>query len=311
MTTLDKYLISSLKSLDHWLPRLQPNPVLPRQRRSPITSQTADPEGLPDISPLPEASEALTAPLTSLVWPPSLAELLQTFNEPPQYAALLGACEDGLPFLFDLTNPAPGAILVTADAAGGKTSLLHSILHSACRLNSPQQLTFNVIARQPEEYLDLNEMEHCDAILPVEEPAASDLIAELVQLVEIRKRSHPQDPAIVLVIDDLASLLSFLDEQAFSRLYWLIRHGPRYQIWTLASLVTEQASQLDLRFLSAFRTRLFGYIRDERLAQQLAGDSVVATRDLEKGRQFYVPYGGEWLRFWICRVERTDPGGVG
>jgi hypothetical protein len=311
MTTFDKYLMNSLKSLDQWLPRLQPRPLTRRERRAPITPQTSISKGLPDM-PIPTDIAEATAPLpTSLTWPPSLTELLDTLTEPPQYAALLGACEDGLPFLFDLSNPAPGAILVTGDAAGGKTSLLRSILHSASRLNSPQQLSFDVIARQPDEYIDLDELEHCDAVLAVEEPAAADLISELVQIVETRKRSHPQDPAMILVIDDLAALLSFLDEESFSRLYWLIRHGPRYQVWTLATLASEQASQLDPRFLSAFRTRLFGYMHDERLAQQLASDAGIATRDLEKGRQFYVPYGGEWLRFWICRVEGSNPGGAG
>lgn len=313
MSTLDKYLISSLKSLDQWLPRLQPHTQPRRERRRQIAPQaTVLPKGIPgsEFTSEPASEAGLSLP-NSLTWPPTLAELLESLVEPPPYAALLGACEDGLPFLFDLTNPAPGAILVTGDAAGGKTRLLHSILHSASRMNSPEQLNFSVIARQPDEYLDLNEMEHCQAILPVEDQAVPDLIAELVEIVDTRKRNHPQDPALILVIDDLAALLPFLDEQAYARLYWLIRHGPRYQVWTLATLAAEQADQLDPRFLSAFRTRLFGFMRNERLAQRLAGDDGIATRDIEKGRQFYVPYGGEWLRFWICKIDRTNPGGVG
>ena len=313
MATLDKYLTNSLKSLDHWLPRWQPQRRPRRERRARMTqAATALPKGLPESDfALDPASEAEDLMSESLTWPPSLTELLESLSEPPPYAALLGACEDGLPFLFDLSNPAPGAILVTGDAGGGKTRLLQSILHSACRMNPPEQLTFNVVARQPDEYLDLDEMEHCQAILPVEEQAVADLIVQLVETIETRKRNHPQDPAMILVIDDLAALLSFLDEQSFARLYWLIRHGPRYQVWTLASLPAEQADQLEPRFLSAFRTRLFGYMHNERLAQRLAGDDGIATRDIEKGRQFYVPYGGEWLRFWICKVDGTHPGGAG
>jgi hypothetical protein len=312
MSTLDKYLISSLKSLDQWLPRWQPQALPRRERRTRISPQHPVSLGeIPESDLAPELAGEAELPLsTSQTWPPMLAELLESLTEPPPYAALLGACEDGLPFLFDLTNPAPGAILVTSDAGGGKTHLLHSILHSASRMNTPEQLTFNVIASQPDEYLDLDSLEHCQAVLPVEEQAVADLIAELVETVETRKRNHPQDPAMILVIDDLAALLSFLDEQSYARLYWLIRHGPRYQVWTLATLPARQAGGLDPRFLSAFRTRLFGYMHDERLAHRLAGDDGLATRDIERGRQFYVPYGGEWLRFWICRVEETHPGGV-
>jgi hypothetical protein len=312
MSTLDKYLISSLKSLDQWLPRLQPNMHPRRERRARITPQTTVlPKGIPNPDFSSDANTEDELSIQSLTWPPTLAELLEGLSEPPPYTALLGACEDGLPFLFDLTNPAPGAILVTGDAAGGKTRLLHSILQSACRLNSPEQLTFHVIAGQPDEYLEVGEMDHCQAILPVEEQAVAELIAELVETVETRKRKHPQDPAMILMIDDLAALLSFLDEQTYARLYWLIRHGPLYQVWTLATLSAGQVEQLDTRFLSAFRTRLFGYMHNERLAQRLAGDDSITTRALEKGRQFYVPYGGEWLPFWICKMDGDHPGGVG
>ncbi len=140
MSTLDKYLISSLKSLDQWLPRLEPRVQPRRERRPPVSPQTnASLEESPESDFPPElAGEAELSLSTSLDWPPTLAGLLESLPEPPPYAALLGACEDGLPFLFDLTNPAPGAVLVTGDAAGGKTRLLHSILHSACRMNTPE-----------------------------------------------------------------------------------------------------------------------------------------------------------------------------
>jgi hypothetical protein len=313
MSTLDKYLISSLKSIDHWLPHLQPQ-VRPRRERRPriAPQKTTLPKGIPEsVFAYDLAAEAEYSKSEKPTWPPTLAQLLESLSEPSSYAALLGACEDGLPFLFDLTNPAPGAILITGDAASGKTCLLHSTLHSACRMNTLEQLNFDVIASQPDEYLDLQKMEHCQAILPVEEQAISDLITKLVEIAETRKRNHPQDPVMILAIDDLAALLSFLDEQTYTRLYWLIRHGPRYQVWTLATLSAEQTNQLDPRFLSAFRTRLFGYMYNERLAQQLANDDSIATRDIEKGRQFYVPYSGEWLPCWICKVDGINPGGVG
>jgi hypothetical protein len=77
-------------------------------------------------------------------------------------------------------------------------------------------------------------------------------------------------------------------------------------IWTIAALPSALAQQVEPRYLTAFRTRLFGYMRDERLACRLANDDSIAARDLEKGRQFYVPYGGDWLRFWICEEIGID-----
>jgi len=284
-----------------------------RQRRARATNP---PSRYPVSQPDGEVALALAEPepsaLTSLNAPPRLTELLDSLSEPPPYAALLGVCEDGLPFLLDLTNPAPGSILSIGDRAAGKTALICSLLHSVCRLNSPDQISFHVVARQPAEYLALEQMEHCQATLSVGEPAVADLIAELVATAETRKRSHPQEPILILAIDDLAALLPSLDEQTYARLYWLIRHGPRYQVWTLATLPAESftaTEQLDPRFLSAFRTRLFGYMRDERLAQRLAGDDSLDPRCLSKGDQFLVPYGGEWLRFWICKLENSHSRG--
>ena len=163
-----------------------------------------------------------------------------------------------------------------------------------------------MVSAQPEEYSDLGSLDHCQELFPVEEPGVEELIADLVEITESRKLSGPQDPVYLLVIDDLTALLPFLDERSFSRLYWLIRHGPRYRVWTLAGLAAEQANQLDGRFLSAFRTRLFGFMHNERQACLLAGDESLATSDLEKGLQFLVPYGGDWLRFWLCEPDSHD-----
>jgi hypothetical protein len=38
------------------------------------------------------------------------------------------------------------------------------------------------------------------------------------------------------------------------------------------------------------------------LAALLSDDEDLQARQLEKG-QFYIPYGGEWLRLWACLAE--------
>jgi hypothetical protein len=98
-------------------------------------------------------------------------------------------------------------------------------------------------------------------------------------------------------------LIPLLDQAAYNRFYWLIRHGPSYQVWTIASLPSGSVEQVSTRFLTAFRTRLFGFMRDERLARTLAGDDDLSPRLLEQGRQFLIRYTGKWLRFWICNPE--------
>jgi hypothetical protein len=156
----------------------------------------------------------------------------------------------------------------------------------------------------------LAKFEHCQEIFSSDEEVTGELIGELADIAEERRRNRPEDPAILLVINDLAECLENLDQQAFDRLYWLIRHGPRYRVWTIASLPMEKARTVETRFLSAFRTRLFGKTIDRKLTAHLSEDESLQTGELESG-QFFIPYGGEWLRLWACvtEVEQTKSEG--
>ncbi len=105
---------------------------------------------------------------------------------------------------------------------------------------------------------------------------------------------------MILAIDGLDACLEALDEQAFARLYWLVKHGPRSRVWTVASLPSERTRHVDPRLVDAFRTRLVGFIADGEKAKYLSGDPDLDGRDLQRGAQFYVPYGDGWTKFWAC-----------
>jgi hypothetical protein len=134
-------------------------------------------------------------------------------------------------------------------------------------------------------------------------------VQELADLAEERRARRLSGPAVILAIDDLASALLSLDEQSVTLLYWLIRHGPRLRVWTIATLSTRRSADLDLRFLEAFRSRLVGHIADPGQAQALSLSQDLAAWKLEKGRQFYLPYGSSWLRFRLCdpQLSRSAP----
>jgi hypothetical protein len=125
-------------------------------------------------------------------------------------------------------------------------------------------------------------------------------------MVEERRRSTPGDPAILLAIDGLEACLESLSEQGFARLYYLIKHGPRSRVWTIATLSADRARPVDPRVLAAFRTRLVGFIRNAERAGYVSGDSNLDTQDLENGAQFYLPYGDGWLRFWVCETDMVE-----
>ncbi len=231
MSIQQSTLINRLKNIDRWLPRMH-------DRTGRRISRPARPHPAPlDISSALD-DELLLIQTGQL----SLDEVIDMLDDDdlPEHAALLGSCDDSLPFLLDLANPAPGALLITSDSGGGKTALIRSILSSASQMNPPERVSFDLIAAQPDEYQSIESTPHCRSILPVEDRGVGELIGRLIRLAEKRKKTGPVDPAILLAIDDLASLLPFLSEEAFSSLYWLIRHGPRYMIWTIAALPSAQ-----------------------------------------------------------------------
>jgi hypothetical protein len=65
-------------------------------------------------------------------------------------------------------------------------------------------------------------------------------------------------------------------------------------------LSAEESSMIQPQILSAFRTRLVGHIHDDGQAAVLSQDEHLDARWIEKGVQFCVPYGDQWLPFWIC-----------
>ena len=110
-----------------------------------------------------------------------------------------------------------------------------------------------------------------------------------------------------------SELHSHLGRQCYEEiqaLYWLIRHGPRSRVWTIATLPMERGREIEPRFLSAFRTRLFGQTGDRKLVTSLSDDSDLQPGGLEKG-QFYIPYGGEWLRLWACTPANQETESIG
>lgn len=234
-------------------------------------------------------------PLQTLETGYGLSELLDRLGPLPPCSALMGVCEDGLPFLLDLGDPTPGSILVVADDGSGKTALLRSILASTSVLNRSEEVAFTIVTPNPGKYENLEDLDNCRTVLSTFERDASELVVELADLAEQRKNMRNQGTVEVLAIDDLAAFVQNNDYEVNTRLRWLIAQGPQAAIWPIATVKTGQLWRIQDGIYEAFGTTFVGRTSSSQLPSGLG----LTTMRQEVPGVFTVPMGDEWIRFWI------------
>lgn len=241
------------------------------------------------------ATDTSLTPTPGVLSPlPYLREIINQLRPLPPYNALLGVCEDGLPFLFDLSDPSPGSILITGEAGSGKSRLLRGMLASASAMNRADQVAFNLICTDFGLFSDINRSPHCINSVSTYDRASSELVVDLAKIAEQRKSARQRGPIIMLAIDDLATLLNYNEFELFSHLKWLVKHGPDSGIWPIATLKAGRLNKYGKRLLNEFGTHLVGSPQQRALPYSTGGGYLTsgATGHFET----YV--NGQTVRFW-------------
>lgn len=283
--------------------RLAPELSIHRKKnRNSRSGFRSHPDYHPRPSLLDESPQAFLQTGTRWV-APSLYALLEKSGPLPPLSALIGLCEDGLPFFFDLSDPDPGSILIAGDERSGKTRLLKAILTSICILNLPQEVSFSLITPELGELADIAGEEHCQgAALPYDR-AASALVLDYSNLVEQRQNGKQAGGVLILAIEDLPSLIGYSDTETIRHLNWLLRNGPACGVWVLGTVRPEAFGQVSQEIIDSFGTRLIGKIASAYQAAQICGCSDPVGDSLISGGQFATLSGNEWVRFWIPAVQ--------
>jgi len=229
----------------------------------------------------------------------SLQDLLERIGPLPPCSALIGVCEDGLPFLLDLADPSPGSILAVADEHSGKTGLLRAILASASALNPPEEISFTALAPNPGEYDVLYGLEGNCYVLSTFDRAASELVVELAELAGQRINGRNRGPIEILAIDDLAAFVQNNDYEVNCYLKWLIAHGPRGAVWPIAAIKTSQLWRIRDGIYEAFGTFFIGRTS----SYQLPSEANLPSARLDIPWVFSAQIGDEWMRFWVPEIN--------
>jgi hypothetical protein len=223
-----------------------------------------------------------------------LSRVLADIGPLPREALYLGIASDGLPVLLNLHDPIPGPMLVIGDDGAGKTAFLQSVARSLVQTHDPSDVQFAVITERPEEWETIESTAHMTGIFNVQEENAQQLVQSLAAWAHSNKNVMQ---AVVLLVDDLESIAKW-EMNALQHFRWLLLRGTARRVWPIITMNASRYGQV-IAWIDIFRTRVFGWVGNERVAEALGADNSSALDRLEAGKEFSLRENGNWLEFHI------------
>lgn len=229
----------------------------------------------------------------------SFAEYLNRHPYLPENSVVFGICDDGLPVLLDLQDPAPGSVLISSSHLEGVIHILQMALFSTLTRTNSGELSILVISRDPDNWQPFQKLagRHRLEILPVYDRVSASAILHFSRILDQRTNGRSRGNLHLLIVDDI-DYLNRLDFDALINFQWFAKEGAQYQMRTLAGIQAERVEEND-RFLSSFRTRVIGYVSDPFHATWLANARPPDTTAFHPTEQFCVRINRSWMNFWL------------
>ena len=247
-------------------------------------------EALAELKPKTDSARRSQQPVPDQ---PPLSEVLAEFSPIPAEALFLGVAADGWPVLLNMHDPVPGPILLCGDSGTGKTAFLKMVASAAGKLHQPEDLQFGVLTSHPDEWNALESIPNNVGVFPLYHKSSEDFILSLASWAHGNKSSQQ---SVLLLIDDLEAATN-LDFDAKQNLRWLFLRGPARRVWPINTLNPDRMENI-MPWLDAFRTKIFSSIQDPGYVRSL-GAETANLAELNRGTQFTLREGDNWLKFWI------------
>ena len=228
---------------------------------------------------------------------PTLHGVLAEIGALPREALFLGVALDGLPVLLNLNDSIPGPILIVGEAGAGKTAYLQMIAQTVQQTQRAANVQFAVITNRPDEWGAIPATDHGVGIFLANHTAAQDLLLSLSSWAHVNKSKQ----SVLLLIDDLEAITK-MDSEALQNFRWLLLRGPAHRAWPIVTMNAERYGEV-LPWIPVFRTRIFGRIEKQQIAEAVGADASSGLEKLEAGIQFSLRENGNWLRFWLPRLD--------
>jgi DNA segregation ATPase FtsK/SpoIIIE-like protein len=140
--------------------------------------------------------------------PVLLTALLPDMGDLSDATALFGLTVDGLPLLVRIASPSVGGVLITGGPGSGKSTLLRTVAASLLLTFDPETVQLAMI--DPGGNVFPNALTSPHLLRPVlrESSAAVALLRDVARLVNVRQRGNERTPVVVILVDELDTLLS-------------------------------------------------------------------------------------------------------
>jgi len=239
--------------------------------------------------------------------PVSLLTLLPEVAPLPPLTAMLGLTDAGVPLLARLSSPEVGHVLVSGAPGAGKSALLRTMAVSLVLAQPAADLRLLCLDPKGRTFGSLEDAPHL-LRPPVSEPRETlEALRSLLRELEIRERRNENAPAVVLLVDKLADLVTQGGNALIQALTRLVQRGREAGIHVVAATQRPSSAILSGLLRANFPLRLVGKVVSAEDARVATGQAKTEAH-LLSGRGDFLAVGGSALpiRFQVAFIKERD-----
>jgi S-DNA-T family DNA segregation ATPase FtsK/SpoIIIE len=235
-----------------------------------------------------------------------LLSLVTRLGDIPRQTAVLGLDDAGVPLLLRLPSPEVCHVLVAGTTGSGKTALVRSMLVSLALHNRQGEVQLVVIDPKGRGYGMLEGLPHLLRPVVCQVEAACQVLGDLVEEMEQRDHEGVQEPRLVVVIDEMADLVTAGGQAVAQGITRLTQRGREAGIHLIGCTQKPTVEAIGSLVKSNFPVRLVGSVaspEDGRVATGLKGSG--AEKLMGRG-DFLLVIKGEVVRFQAAYISPEE-----
>ena len=227
-----------------------------------------------------------------------LDSLVQRAGQQAPYTMILGLCEQGIPLLARLSDPAASHILIAGATGSGKTVLAQSIIASLTQAHDPRE--FGVVVVDPKRGPARDGfLARIQRHILMNAATAEESITAIEKVVQVMRKRQvgAAKPRVLVYIDEAATVCDLGGARVTDALKEIAQFGREMGIHALVCTQKPSAKALDSLIKSNLPMRLVGSVTSARDATLAAGISETGAERLSGAGAFLCVAGGRVVRF--------------